>query len=515
MFTHVEIRKNAYHDSVTLMLLSSGLSNLDCVQTASTVMGTEHNISLLKAQGFAESFFTDADTNDLIIAARGENESIVAAINDFITAHLNPVQNDDGILDSRYEHRSLPTALKNMPDANLALIAVPGEYAAYQAMQCLRNNLHVMIFSDNVSISDEKRLKEYGREKGLLVMGPDCGTAIIGGQPLAFANRIRRGNIGIIGASGTGIQEISVCIHKLGMGISQAIGIGGRDLSAEIDGISMHMAFDALMQDDNTKVLVLVSKPPAPKVAKEILAKAKKATKPIVVCFLGGNADDVTTAGAFFAHTLEEAALQAAMLQSDTISENFFSAQTNMEHIFSTEIARHSTKKYLRGLYTGGTLCKEALYLLKKYDIYSNIPLQPHLQLSDIRQSQQHTIIDLGEDDFTKGRPHPMIAPDLRVERLLQEVADPQTGVLLFDVMLGYGSHADPAGAIVDGIRLAKTRYPDHQITYISTICGVEEDPQCYSEQYKKLTDAGVLVLPSNCQAVHLAEKFLQALRKV
>jgi hypothetical protein len=342
-------------------------------------------------------------------------------------------------------------------------------------------------------------------------MGPDCGTAIIGGQPLAFANRVRQGNIGIIGASGTGIQEISVCIHKTGMGISQAIGIGGRDLSTEIGGISMQMAFDTLMKDDNTKVVVLVSKPPAPEVAKNILQKVKRASKPVVVCFLGGKPDDVVEAGGFFASTLEDAALQAVMLQTDSIKEDFFSSQANIYDLFHQEISTHTKgKKFLRGLYTGGTLCKEALYMLKKYEVHSNIPLKPELQLTNVHQSCCHTIIDLGEDEFTKGRPHPMIAPELRVERLLQEAADPQVGAVLLDVMLGYGSNVDPAGAVVEGIKQIREKFPERKITYIAAICGVEEDPQRYSRQYDKLNEAGVFILPTNSQAVLLAEKFLQ-----
>src|SRR5580704_9603583 len=95
-----------------------------------------------------------------------------------------------------------------------------------------------MIFSDNVPIAEEASLKHEARERGLMVMGPDCGTAIIGGVPLAFANAVPRGDIGIIGASGTGIQEVSTLIARAGRGVRHAIGTGGRDMHAEVGGLT-------------------------------------------------------------------------------------------------------------------------------------------------------------------------------------------------------------------------------------------------------------------------------------
>src|SRR4030095_10708603 len=125
---------------------------------------------------------------------------------------------------------SIALGLERAEDADIALISVPGDYAAAEALKALAQGLNVMLFFDNVAIADERAIKLYARARTLLVMGPDCGTAIVNGVPLGFANVVRRGDIGLVAASGTGLQEVTCRIHNLGGGISQAIGTGGRDL---------------------------------------------------------------------------------------------------------------------------------------------------------------------------------------------------------------------------------------------------------------------------------------------
>src|SRR5690606_14776291 len=125
----------------------------------------------------------------------------------------------------------------------------PGVYAAFEAFRALENNLNVMMFSDNVTVEDEIKLKDLAVKKDLLMMGPDCGTAIINGVGLCFANKIKRGPIGLVAASGTGLQEVTVLIDQFGGGISQAIGVGGRDLSKDVMGRMTLHAINALNAD--------------------------------------------------------------------------------------------------------------------------------------------------------------------------------------------------------------------------------------------------------------------------
>jgi succinyl-CoA synthetase alpha subunit len=303
-----------------------------------------------------------------------------------------------------------------MPEANLAIISVPGAYAAREAMQALKKGLHVMMFSDNVSLADELALKKFAHENGLLMMGPDCGTAIINNRGLCFANAVSLGNIGIVGASGTGTQEVSVLIDRFGGGVSQVLGTGGRDLYEEIGGIMMLDCLEALACDEETKVIVLISKPPAKSVAQRILAEVQKVDKPVVVCFINGDATEVEKAGAHFAKSLEEAAYKAVLLAQ--VKEDIDMPE---EEVSPNQAALGVSKlqpeqKYVRGLFCGGTLCYEALHILQEKvgKVYSNISKKEETKLENPHVSEENTLIDLGDDVFTVGRPHPMIDPSLR-----------------------------------------------------------------------------------------------------
>lgn len=516
MADYIDIKKNSYFDSVTLMLLSRKLSELKEVKKANVSMGTEHNKSILYKMGFKGEEIEGAASNDLIIALSLASDN---AINDavrVIEEYLHPSKKESSQIG--YTPYSLEAAVKNQPDTSLALISIPGEHVFYEAMKCLENNVNVMIFSDNVNIKDEVKLKKYAENNGLLVMGPDCGTAIINGKPLAFANNVRLGNIGIIGASGTGIQETSVTVHKLGFGISQAIGTGGRDLASVVGGITMLGAFDVLSEDKSTAVIILISKPPARRVARKIFKKIKKNKKPVIVHFIGGKQREVLSCGGIYAATLEDAAVNACRCISKNISGNIFKEKTDIKAIAEKEKKKYKkSQKYVRGLYTGGTLCREAVIVLSGlFPVYSNVPFNKKYKLKNSLKSVKNTVIDLGEDEFTKGRPHPMIDPEARVERLLEESKDDSIRIFLFDVMLGYGSHGDPAGVLasaIDKVRKIKKKKGLH-VSFIASVCGVEDDHQVYSVQKKKLEDAGVIVMPTNARAVELACELLKPIPK-
>lgn len=514
MAKRVEIDENNYYDSVTLMSVSKDIRKMDGVKEAVIVMGTPHNKELLEDSGFLTAAAEEASPKDMVVAVEAKSEEIVEEAFTNVEEALEAKGSGGG--DDEYNPRTLDSALDTMSDANLALISVPGRHAKKEAKKALNKGLHVMLFSDNVPVEEEIELKEMAAEKGLLLMGPDCGTAILNNKPLAFSNVVSEGNIGLVAASGTGAQEISTMIDKSGLGVSQVIGIGGRDLSKEVAGREMIKGLHALAEDDDTEVIVLVSKPPAKEVVEKVLAEVEKVDKPVVVNFLGGDEGLFADSKAIYSETLEEAALKAVALNNgeEYIKQEFTIPQKEVEEIVEAEVSKYSDEqKYLRGLYTGGTLCDESMLILAdKLDaIHSNIPLKPEWALADNTESEKHTALDLGEDEFTQGRPHPMIEPFTRVERLEEEADDEEVAVLLADVVLGYGSHEDPGGELAEAIEEAKTRARARggHLTAIVSICGTENDPQELTEQSKKLEEVGAIVMPSNAQAARLATKIV------
>jgi succinyl-CoA synthetase alpha subunit len=401
-------------------------------------------------------------------------------------------------------------AVAARPEANLALISVPGPFAAAEALKALRLGLNVMVFSDNVDLADEVMLKSAADERRLLVMGPDCGTAIIDGIPLGFANAVRRGDIGVIGASGTGLQQVTCLIDRAGKGVSQAIGTGGRDLSVEVGGATALRAIEHLAEDLDTRVIVLVSKPPAPRVAETVLQAARATGKAVVACFLGAPAEEVTRHGVAAAATLEEAAAMAAAL-----SDGHEPVRTAEAPPQTLPARPGRGRKQLRGLMSGGTFVYEALAILGERigPVRSNAPIDKSRALDDPWQSIGHTIVDLGDDVFTRGRPHPMIDQRLRCERLVREAADPETAVVLFDVVLGYGSHSDPASELADAVVSARRAHGDGAL-FVASVCGTEADPQRLSRQEATLRAADVILAPSNAAAVRLAANLVAAARR-
>jgi succinyl-CoA synthetase alpha subunit len=513
------VKPSEYHDSVTLMLAAKALTEMAGVLDAAVVMGTPANRDLLAVAGLLDATAAAARPDDLVIAVRAGDEKTAAAALAQAEALLNQKHAPDATATAR--PRSLAAAIAARPDANLAVISVAGRYAAQEARTALAAGLHVLLFSDNVALEDEIALKRLAREKGLLCMGPDAGTAIINGIALGFANAVARGAVGLVGASGTGLQGVTCGLARRGVGVSQAIGVGGRDLSEAVGGIMMLAGLEALGSDDATQVVVLVSKPPAASVAERVLAQVKELGKPAVVCFLGADPDPIEAAGAIPAANLTQAAAAAAALAQEADPYEALAALEAegkmLIPLAAAEQARLSPgQRALRGLFAGGTFCYEAQGILSTLPepVYSNAPLDKARRMPDSLVSAGHTCIDLGEDEFTQGRLHPMIDPALRNRRIVQEARDATAAVILLDVVLGFGAHPDPAGATAEAVAEAQgiAARAGRYLSFIASVCGVEADPQVLSRQEARLRDAGVLVLPDNASAARLAGLIMRAM---
>lgn len=508
MAVSTRIVRNLYRDSVSLMQLSDTLSKRAGIAEISAVMATATNLDLLREAKLLESA-VNAGSNDLLIIARGDKAAVDAAL-DEAEASLTrvPVAGGEGTgpVEKKLP-RSLATAVAERPSANLVLISTPGDYAAAEARKALNLGLNVMVFSDNVGLASEIALKRLADERELLVMGPDCGTAIIGGVPLGFANVVRRGAVGVVGASGTGMQQVTCLVDRLGAGISHAIGTGGRDLHHHIGGASMLRGLSLLAADKETRVIVLVSKPPAPEVAETVLATAAKAGKPVVVNFLGADPATIKGRNLHAAATIEDAAHAAVALLKGRKPRAVSRTPA------ARRVAFKPTQRYVRGLYSGGTFGYEATLLLgaKLGAIRSNVAVRETDEDDDPWTSRGHTVVDLGDDVFTRGRPHPMIDHRLRNERLAKEAADPETAVILLDIVLGHGAHADPASVMAPAIQAAHetARRAGRRIAIVGFVCGTTGDPQGLKKQEDALRKAGLILCASNAEAVRLVARLV------
>ena len=475
-------------DSVILMQISRSITSLDGVEDAALMIGTPSNLDLLDNAKLLAIASRKATGGDLILAVRARDET--AAASALAKAEIlleRPTVGHTGTTTLR--PRTLRSAQDILPAANLALISVPGDFAAAEARKALRAGLNVMLFSDNVSLSEEVSLKREAVATGLLVMGPDCGTAIIGGVPLAFANQIPQGAIGIIGASGTGIQEVSSLIAQAGYGVSHPLGDGGRDLSDQVGGISTLAALAMLEADSATRHIVLISKPPSQSVAKRVIDTLAHSEKPCTVCFLGAEAPSLPD-NVSFARTLKAAAELATGRSSKNKRPEF------------KPIIPHVTtgRQRIHGLFCGGTLSSEAqvVFLDQGVSVASNAPI-PGAEA--VGSGTSHVLIDLGSDEYTRGRPHPMIDPTVRDEELTKALADPTLAVILLDVVIGFGTHPDPAGTIVRVVAAAGTERP----IVVASVTGTDDDPQDRRTQMAKLVDGGIVVAPTNADAATLA----------
>lgn len=491
---------NLYKDSVSLMTVSARVTSIPGIEAASVVMASATNVENLAQAGLGTF---EVRPNDLVVAVSGTDDACdeALAVADKLLSAASPDAGEPTT--AAAPTTSIQMAVAQDPALNLALISVPGDYAAAEAMKALRLGLDVMVFSDNVSVESEVALKQYAQQADLMVMGPDCGTAIINGIPLGFANVVRRGPIGVVGASGTGTQEVTVRIHQNGSGVSQALGTGGHDLADAIGGISMLHGLAALDSDPDTVVIVLVSKPPSATVAATVLAAARASAKPVVVIFLGADPASITGGGVYGAASLAQAADMAVELARGEQPSSCDITLGDETHCALSDLAAQMApdQRYVRGIFSGGTFCYEAQLVHAAHGItaYSNTPVAGNTALADIRTSRQNTIVDMGDDEFTQGRPHPMIDPAQRNARIRDEIADPTTAVVLFDVVLGYGSADDPTADLIPIVESA--RQDGRTVAFIGYVCGTDLDPQDEAKTVAGLQDAGVLVASSNAEA--------------
>ena len=472
---------NRYLDSVALLRLSADLAAVNGVDAATAVMATPANLERARENGI--TIDGPASPNDLFVGVVGTevacDEALVLA-----SSRLSAPKRDESYAATGPEPaRSLDQFVRRGDAAELALISVPGPYAAAEAGKALDLGMHVMIFSDNVTVHDEIELKTSASARGLLLMGPDCGTAIINGVPLGFANVVRRGPIGVVGASGTGMQEVTSRIHRLGLGVSQAIGCGGRDLSANVGARTMLQGIAMLADDPATSVIVLVSKPPAAEVLVQVIAAAKAAIskrKRVVASFVGLNEGALDGSGIVVAPTLAAAA-DLAVGRVEATARSL------------PDSAPNATGTTIRGAFVGGTFCYEAWSLLSGRGI----------------EADRCSLVDFGDDEFTIGRPHPMIDPTFRDRWVAESLDDPSTAVVIVDVVLGHGSHLDPVAELTRIIAKPRANGP----VVIAHVCGTELDPQGRDSVVARLGNVGALVADSNAEAVVWAADVVGAVR--
>jgi FdrA protein len=485
-----------YRDSLLLLSATRVMADGDGVDWASAAMATPVTVEDLTSRGFPPDDLAGADANALVLAVRAADQWAADEALERGRASLFAEADRPGGEPGRPQPRTVGEAAAQMPQANVAVVSVPGPYAAIAAHSALTAGLHVLLFSDNVPLAEEVALKERASRAGRLVMGPGAGTAVLGGVGLGFANAVGAGPAGIVAAAGTGAQEAMTLLDRWGIGVSQVIGVGGRDLSADVGGLMARDAIRALDADPGTEVILLVSKPPDADVATAVIG-ASEAT-PVVAACLGMSAPDGLLAGAPLAATLEQGALRVASILGKPEPD----LAAGLDGVTERMAARiGATRTAVRGFFTGGTLCYEAQVVLggSLGPVYSNIPLRPELGLP--APAGAHICLDLGEEEYTKGRPHPMIDPAARKEVMRADAFGDDIAVVLLDVVIGYGSHPDPAGEIA----ATCADIVASGAAVVVYVLGARADLQGLDRQRGTLRDAGAIVTASAAQAARVA----------
>jgi FdrA protein len=524
----VLIKENYYRDSLQLLKISDDIKQNDGILEAAVVMGTKTNKEILNRLGFYAPKVNHARDTDVIIAIIAQDRKSLDLVLPKVDSMLVGTQHYDtkSTTTAADKFQDLDSSLRFMPDANMALISIPGEYVKDISLKLIDAGIHQQLFSDHVPIGDELEIKKYAKEKGILILGPGAGTSIINGKGIGFSNAVNIGPVGMVAAAGTGLQEVCTLLDHCHVGIRHALGVGGNDPKAEIGGIMMLESIRILdkYDDDTIKVIGVVSKPPSPAVQKKIIDRvlSSSTTKKYVLCFLGGSEmvdRDLTRNGRMFqVDTLASSALAIAKQMGDeqfnTALKALVIPQKDLRHMVQKDWDKLKDKqKYIRALYTGGTFAYETQLVLTGIigedvganagDLYSNAPISNTRLLPDPFKSQDHSIVDLGEEEFTKGRAHPMIDPTIRKIRLIEEAADPNVAVLLIDYVLGFGSHPDPIGATINQVIEAKkiAEKAGRYLSIITHVCGTAQDPQGYEQSVQRLKDTGALIMPTNALA--------------
>lgn len=494
------IKPNSYQDSINLMLLTNKINTLDDVVQSQIMMGTDANKDIYNAAGLLTPEAAAASPSDMVIVVETDDDAIMDTVLAETEAFLADLSTKKEAAGGPADATSWEEAVALLPDANMALFSISGEYAAPELERALDLGLNVFSFTDNVPLEDEVRLKRKAHEKGLLFMGPDCGTGVVSSVPVAFTNVINPGNIGIVGASGTGIQEVTCVIDRLGSGCVHAIGTGGRDLNEKVGAVTVKDAIAALEHHDPTDVICVISKPPAPAVRDEVVDLLEKCSKPVVAIFIGEK-PEAHLGKVHLAHTLEEAARIAVDLANgDSVKPNYCEPLTET---VETPLAQDKT---VIGLYSGGTLAGEAAMMITEALELGHIIKEDGYML----RHDGYDVIDLGDDVYTQGRPHPMIDPDVRIKMMRDYAAKDTTGVILFDCVLGYGCHPDMASELAPVIAECKAAAAaeGREVHFVGTVVGTRHDPQDYDRSIKILEDAGAHMESSNARAVRLALAF-------
>ncbi|MDG6898346.1 MAG: FdrA family protein [Nitrososphaerota archaeon] len=505
------VRKNFYRDSIQLMRLTEDAKKLPGVADAVISMGTDTNMLLLRQLGLLSPDGEGAHDGDLVLAVKVEGgqdvNRIVESVVQLVMAPSSGAAERETTGELFY---SVDSAVKQVVGANLAIVSLPGNLAFEPAMELLEHGINVHLFSDHVSREDEARLKQYATSKGLLVLGPGAGTSLINGVGLGFANVVRRGGIGIVASAGTGLQEASVLLDQLGLGVSHGLGVGGSDVSNEIGGIMMKDSLKLLETDGRTRVVMIVAKTPSETVMKEVMSFMNDGlSKPVVACFLGLDAQTSQNGRVVYARTLHSAVNLVSKISGGEARARFKKALAMSSEQLKRQALEMSRglsgdQKYVRALYSGGTLAHETLLIYRELigEAYSNTPLSRSFELQNPTKSKGNTVIDLGDEFFTAGRPHPMIDPTMRRLRILEEGKDRGVAAILLDIVLGYGSSADPAGSLAGAISDARAaaKSEDRNLVVMAHVCGTEADPQNLSSQLERMAKAGVVVYPTNAE---------------
>ena len=496
------VKRNLFRDSIQLMRLTEDVKKLEGVDDAVVSMGTDTNIRLLKDLGLSGAESKGAGEGDLVVAVRTKPGFGNEVMDRVVKLVMAPPAADAGGTRTRVLH-SVGSAIQGLPGANLAVVSVPGPQAFEPTMELLRRGVNVHLFSDHVPMDQELKLKRFASSKGLLVMGPGAGTSIINGVGLGFANSVRRGDIGIVASAGTGIQEVSSMLDRIGLGVSAALGVGGSDVSLQVGGLMMKDCIDLLEEDPATRMIMIIAKTPKDKVIREVMSHVSAHTsKPVVACFLGLDPPKAASRRVRYAKTLHMAVSVAAAESGakGKFDEEIYLGFDDLAKVTRELVPSTPTRRFVRGLYSGGTLAHETLLVFRELigDAYSNTPLSDDYALSDPNLSKGNSIVDLGDESFTSGRAHPMIDPTLRRLRISQEAKDSQVAAIMLDVVLGYGSSSDPGGSLSQAIEGATRTQSGGRIAVMTHICGTTSDPQSFKQQAESLSSAGSVLFPSN-----------------